>query len=187
VDDEHPTYAVDAAGRIAAVNDAFERQAAAHGRPDLGSEVVGRPVTDFISGPEVRHLWRGLLDRARFIDAPLWFRYRCDSPREARLALMELRGLDRAQVQLRTRFVAVAPRVHQRLLDPHALRDARMLRACAWCSRYHVGEWVEVGHAVERMQLFKSRTVPQVTQTICDRCTSYLEDPSPDLEPDPPM
>jgi hypothetical protein len=37
------------------------------------------------------------------------------------------------------------------------------------------------------MQLFKSRPVPQVTQTICKRCTSYLEDPSPDLEPDPPM
>jgi hypothetical protein len=187
VENHQPKYMLDASDRIIVVNGAFELQAMAHGRPDLGRMVVGRPVTDFISGAEVREVWTGLLRRARTIGAPLRFHYRCDAPHEGRLAVMELRGLSHAHVVLRTRFVTVAPRVRQRLLDPNAARDARLLHTCAWCNRYHVGGWVEVEHAVERMQLFESPSVPQLTHTICERCTMYLDDPCPDLAPDPPL
>jgi hypothetical protein len=183
-----PEYVVNRDGRIARVNEAFDRLARMHGRPDLGEPVVGRSLADFIAGVEVRHIWEALLDRARESPVPLRLHYRCDAPEMARLALMELRsaGAD-GEVRLRSHFVTEAPRLPQRLFDAHAERDDRMLRSCGWCNRFDVGTWVPVEHAVERLGLLRGGTVPQVTHGICDRCAAYLDDPSPDLAPDAPL
>jgi hypothetical protein len=180
---------VDRSDRIVCVNDAFDKLAVMHGRPDLGAPVVGRSLPEFVTGMEVRHLWRTLLDRARDWPKPLRLHYRCDAPAMARLAVMELRRVGNdGEVQLRSHFASMAPRLPQRLFDVAAARDERMLRSCAWCNRFDLaGRWLEVELAVEQLGLMHAETVPAVTHTICERCAEYLEDPSPDLAPDPPL
>jgi hypothetical protein len=188
VHNNRPAYVVDRRGRIARVNCAFDELARSHGRPDLGESVVGLALSDFVAGADVRRLWRSLLDQARTWPVPLRFHYRCDAPEMARLAMMELRpvGSD-GDVELRSHFVQCAPRLHQRLFDANAERDERLLRSCAWCNRFYVGGWVPVEHAVETLGLLRGGTVPGVTHGICERCVDYLDDPSPDLAPDPPL
>jgi hypothetical protein len=186
---ELPTYVMDRGDRIVRDNKAFDRLAVMHGRPDLGAPVVGRSLPEFIAGTEVRHLWRTLLDRARDCPMPLRLHYRCDAPEMARLAVMELSqaGND-GEVELRSHFTSVAPRLPQRLFDVAAERDERMLRSCAWCNRFDLGgRWLEVELAVEQLGLMHAETVPAVTHTICERCVDYLDDPSPDFAPDPPL
>jgi hypothetical protein len=174
-------YVVDAADRIVAVDDAYVRLAQWHGRPELGSAAVGCGLADFIAGAEVRELWRTLLSRARVAPAPLRFHYRCDAPEMTRLALMELRRVDAAgagSVELRTRFARISHRAPQPLLDRHAARDERMLRACAWCNRFDVDGWAEVEVAVERLGLLRGGAVPSLTHGICAECETYLLDPT---------
>jgi hypothetical protein len=140
------------------------------------------------SSGDLRQRWEALLDRARDWPVPLHLYRRCDEPTLARLALVELRPDGRGAVLIRSCLVATSPRLRQRLFDPGAERDGRMLRVCAWCNRFELaGGWVPVELAVERLGLPHSRTVPRVTPGICDRCAEYLEDPSPDLAPDPPL
>jgi len=56
-------YRIDAADIIEDVNDAWARFAIENDAPSLATEVIGRSIWDYISGPEVRHIYESVFKR----------------------------------------------------------------------------------------------------------------------------
>jgi hypothetical protein len=46
----------------------------------------------------------------------------------------------------------------------------RLLRACGWCERVQLDEWVRAGVAIARLRTFEWPEPPAFTHAICDDC-----------------
>jgi len=44
------------------------------------------------------------------------------------------------------------------------------LRACAWCERIHLDEWVPAERAIAKLRTFEWSQPPTFTHGICDEC-----------------
>jgi hypothetical protein len=96
-------YRIDAQGRIAYVNETWDRFAAANDAPELrASAVLGRPLADFISDLETRHIVDSLVRRASESGQALQVSLRCDAPHERRRLRMTVSPLEDGGTEFRT-------------------------------------------------------------------------------------
>jgi hypothetical protein len=49
-------------------------------------------------------------------------------------------------------------------------RSKECLRACAWCERIYLDEWVPTDVAIARLRTFEWPEPPAFTHGICDDC-----------------
>ena len=78
-------YRVDANARITFVNDCWDDFARDNGAPELtGAAVIGRLMSEFISGAETWHLYGLLTRHAQRVSRPFSLRFRCDAPHAQR-------------------------------------------------------------------------------------------------------
>lgn len=169
-------HTVDKDGTIIAVNDEWVSFAAENDAPELVREaVVGRPIWDFMSGKETRHISRLLLEKARNSGKRLFIPYRCDSPGMRRFLEMELAPLENGSVEFRSRHLRSEKRDKIELLDRSAERSGEFVVICSWCRRVRCdGAWIEVDEAVSRLHLFSSSALPQLTHGICADCNDLV-------------
>ena len=52
--------------------------------------------------------------------------------------------------------------------------STHLLRACAWCERIHLDEWVRAETAIARLRTFEWPQPPKFTHGICDDCLRTL-------------
>jgi hypothetical protein len=50
------------------------------------------------------------------------------------------------------------------------IASTRRLRACAWCERIQLDEWVRADVAIARLRTFEWPEPPTFTHGICDDC-----------------
>lgn len=138
--------------------------------------VVGRPLYEFISGPETRHVYGLLYERVRKTGVGLEFPFRCDSPAARRFMTMRMSRFRDRWISFECRVDRVESRPPVALLDPCVDTSNDFLKVCSWCKRIDLasGDWQEAEIAVERRGLLSSPTVPQLTHGICPACVEKL-------------
>lgn len=166
-------YRIDSQDTILDVNDAWTAFAIENGAPELGAAaVVGQSMWRYIDGSETQHLWGMLLARARQTLRTHVFPFRCDAPTCRRHMEMAITGSPDGSVDFVSKLLREEPRSSVPLLESRQRRGESWLTICSWCNRVHVAEaeWSEVETAVERLALFSSDGLPQVTHGICRAC-----------------
>ena len=167
-------YAVDAEDRITTFRGGL-------GPPDDApppAHLVGRSLYDFIAGYESAELYRLILGGVRSEQRPADIPFRCDGPHVRRFMSLTIVP-DGDTVGFRAFLERSELRPDVPLLSASSERDERFLRMCSWCKQIDAGtstesDWVEVEAAVDRLGLFQSRTLPQLTHGICGRCEDGL-------------
>ena len=165
-------YRIDGSGCLAYVSGAWNAFAAANGAPHLlSSSVLGRPLREFISDPETRHIVEALVRRATDTRTTVRVSLRCDAPHERRRLQMMVIPLHDGVVEFRTRPHILESRAAVPMLDRTTSRTAELLTMCSWCNRVRVeGGWHEVEEAVDRLGLFEAPALPGLTHGICRDC-----------------
>jgi hypothetical protein len=158
---------------IAWVDAGFNELADYHGVPDLGVRAVGRPLIEFVAGDKPQELQLALLARARRADEPLRLSYRCDSPVERRVGILELEGQPGGGVVVRSKFTEREARSPEPLLDPSVPRHGASVRECAWCNRFDVDGWRDAEEAAQRVA---AGPLPPIDWSVCEICSMLLLD-----------
>ncbi len=164
-------YRVNDQDEIVFVNEQWNRFAAANdGEAVTSSQVLQRPLWDFIIDSTTRGLYRQVLKRIRD-GRSLRFTFRCDSPMCRRLLEMDVRRGEDGTVEFRTRTISEESRQPPCLPESRAAGPGELLRVCGWCKKVFVdGTWAEVEEAVAQLRLFHRPFLPSMTHGICEGC-----------------
>ena len=170
-------YHLDGDDRIGWVNDAWRFFADANGAPLETREPLGRPLWDFVTNPETRHLYGAMFAKARRTGRPITVEFRCDAPTCRRAMALTMTRRGPTGLALRVETLHLEPREPVRLLDVTLGRDARMLSMCGWCKKVALADdrWVEVEDAVAELGLFHAPSLPGITHGICPACVARVE------------
>lgn len=170
-------YRLDADDRVTWVSggwaDFARRNAATQLRHHL---VIGRPIWEFIHGPEMRDIYRALFDKVRSTGEALTVSAHCDAPdaereMEIRIAPDEVDGLEVVATIVSERRRRPIP-----LLDHGHPRGEDLLSMCSWCRRVlaHPDRWLALEHAIEELELFSRSELPRLTHSACPDCYRRL-------------
>ena len=170
-------YRLDKRDEIVWVNECWDSFAQDNqGELLLASGILGRPLWEFISDMETRHIYRLLHHRVRSDGAPIGFAFRCDAPARRRLLGLNIAPLADEGLEYRVSTIEEVERDPVPLLDPHRFRSEDFVRMCGWCKRVDGGAagWLEVEEAIEALSLFAEPHPPQVTHGVCEDCNQSL-------------
>ncbi len=170
------TYRIDGQDRFVDVDEDWLHFALENGARHLARReaVLGRPLWDFVTGKETRHLYDLMLSKVR-MGHTLQIPFRCDSPGCRRF--MEMRMSPEAQggVRFTTWIVRLEHRAPVGLLEASEDRSDEFVTICSWCKKVQTapGVWEEVEEAVRTLDLFASPKLPQLTHGMCPACQAF--------------
>lgn len=170
------SYELDREDRVVQVSPNWEAFASSNDAPELtSSKVVGRPLWDFITDLETRHLYVLLLAQVRR-GSTLRLPLRCDAPARRRFLLLTLSPLLAGGVRLESQVVREEERPAEPLLARTTPRSTALLRMCSWCQRVAVNDtvWTELEEAVARLDLFGRLPLPHISHGVCPRCSASV-------------
>lgn len=169
-------HQIDADDRLVQVDAAWRAFGRENGLPDPDAVVLGRPLWDFITGTEVRHLYELILGRVRG-GRTVSFPFRCDAPHLRRHMRMAVAPLAAGAVRFLCVLLRQEARAPAALLDPSRRPGEDVLILCSWCKRVAVapGEWAEVEDAVARLGLFEAAELPGLSHGICPPCVAVVQ------------
>lgn len=173
-------YSVDARDTLDSVNEDWLRFARDNGAPELTRErVLGRPLWDFIEGPETRELYAGLFEAVRRRGETFEIPFRCDSPDRFRFMQLALAPGREGGIVCRGLLVREQPRPFYSILDRAFPRAPDTLRLCSLCKRVlvHGSRWTELADAVRELGLFARDAAPDLEHGVCDRCRDAADPP----------
>lgn len=170
-------FTLDSADVIRHVSDARVAFAVANGAGELGAQVVGRVLWDFIADGETRHLYRAIFavvrERRRSVSTP----FRCDSPDCRRFMRLTILPAHKGSLDLVSELLREERRASVELFDSARPRTSDILRMCGWCKRVPTDDrWVEVEVAAERLGLFESAMPPSISHMMCPECLGAIEE-----------
>ena len=170
-------HSIDDTGSICYVNDAWLNFATENGWPISADEIIGSQLVSSIMGPETRHIYDLLINRAREEGLQAQFKYHCDSPDRRRL--MEMRIFhDQVsdQVEFRSRIISTEKRKPIVLIDSlYENRSDTILKMCSWCKAiWYEHNWVELERAVQQLGFMTEQELPQISHGICSQCSKQM-------------
>ena len=85
---------------------------------------------------------------------------------------MEIVPDEKAGIRFRNWLVHEELRESVRLLEIETARSQEFLIICSWCKRVKLDEdvWVEVEEAVQKLGLFETAVLPQLSHGMCPDC-----------------
>jgi len=172
--DDAIVYRLDANDRICFVNGAWEAAAMSFGVPELGNNVLGASLWQYIGSREVAQIYHDLLSHIRVTGQGAQFPYRCDCPEWLRDMEMEVRPLEDHVVEFRSTVLSVEPIVAT-AHPPLTGRQVELVRVCSWCRSVvtHTG-WTVIGDAIQQLDLFRLLSAPVTTHGICPQCEARV-------------
>ena len=170
-------HRIDADDVIVFVGEDWRDFARANGAPGL-AEVEGKSLWDFVVGPDVRDIYRHMLDRVREDGGSVAFPFRCDSLTLRRFLEMEIVPARGGEVEFRSRLVAVDERPELIALltaESGEPASSRVVVSCSWCRRFRLeAGWVEPEEAIRELGLFGGVPAPRISHGICEDCARRL-------------
>ncbi len=132
---------------------------------------------DYISGYEVRHLFKMMFDTARDQHREISVPFRCDTPTSRRFMELKIEPLDEGALSITGELIHKEIRASVDLLDDVDRDPERFLEICSWCKRVDLGgdNWVEVEDAVRKLDLLSEPLMPTLTHGICFDCMERVE------------
>ena len=170
------TYRIDHAGIIRYVNAEFLQFAVENDSPHLVQPgVLGQPLTNFISGQDVRDLYDALFDKVRRQRAVVCLTFRCDGLGLRRFMDMVMRPSGVKGIEFNCRVLREEPRPPVALLAPTPTRSDRLVTMCSWCRRIsNPPDWLEIEDAINQMRLFEQHNPPQIIHSVCYDCAQTV-------------
>ncbi|MBI1910797.1 MAG: hypothetical protein HYS21_02230 [Deltaproteobacteria bacterium] len=181
-------YEIDAEDRLVRVNEHWVQFAQENKAPYItNAYVIGRPIWDFITGREIKHIFRILFEKIRTTGLGVELPFRCDSPECRRFMEMKITPLNGGSLAFHTKIIKEEFRDPAPILDAMADRSNEFVTMCSWCKRIILPEngWAEVEEAVSRLDLFGQIKLPQLTHGICPDCSELFFKKSVDLDTQP--
>jgi hypothetical protein len=165
------TYRIDAANVVCFVNPewlefALENEALQLVTPG----VLGRPLSEFITGMETRYLYDMLVGKVRSSSRETCLPYRCDAPQMRRYMELAIRPSTGQGVEFCSHIVREEEREPVALLALTTARSDQLVTMCGWCKRISTPAWVEVEEAMKILRPFDEDRMPQITHGICEDC-----------------
>ena len=174
------SYSLTPGDRIASVENRWLAFAQENGASELTREnVIGKPLSEFISGTDTQKLYAAILRRVRRDDIIAVLPFRCDSPTMRREMIMRIGNQSADLVTVTCTLVKVEPTGYMRLLDRTARRNLQQLTLCSICLKALVEPvgWLEVEDAAISLHLLEQKTAPSLHYTICPSCTNRASQP----------
>lgn len=171
---EQIIYLLDDENRIVNVSGSWMEFARANEGSVLGmSQVLNRPIWQFIIGEETRDIYFQLLRHVRDTGQMIEFPYRCDSPNCRRYMRMRLEPVEDQQVRFINQVMQVTP--IEMAYVPTARAYSGMINRCSICTQVQLGdEWVEMAYAAEQGLLDRDTRLLYL-YLVCDECKSRLQ------------
>ena len=179
-------YRVDAEDRLCGFSPGWDRFAVENGAPHLlTTKLLGLSLWDFVSGVETRQVYREIMSVARTAGNAGPFLFRCDSPTLGRILQMEIVMEGARGLVFRTRLIETSRHPRQALLDPQAPRSDRLVTICSACKKLQMDDrqWLELGQAINRLELFLGAPLPQLSHGFCPRCHALWMNALPPRSP----
>jgi hypothetical protein len=171
-------YHIDRNNNFIDANDAWDEFALANNAPHLVRKLVCRhSLFDLISDPQCNHLYKLLIERIKHTGKPIDFEFRCDSPEMRRFMHMEMiHQAGNGVVCFKSTVQRQEPRDPVALLDPDNHRSTERVIICSWCKNIKIGDnqWVEIEEGVDRLGLFSTDYLPQLSHAICPACNESV-------------
>ena len=165
------TYRIDADNVICFVNPEWLEFALENEAPHLVTPgVLGRRLSEFITGMETRYLYDMLLGKVRSSCRETCLSYRCDAPQKRRYMELAIRPWTANGVEFCSHIVREEEREPVGWLALTAARSDKLITMCAWCKRIATPAWVEVEEAIKLLLPFDADRVPQITHGMCEDC-----------------
>lgn len=170
-------YLIDADNCLRSADAAWDEFAAANGgRRVAWANVAGSDLLEHITDDTLRHLTARLIDKVRQEGRPVELSFNCDSPDTVRAMRMRISPAEGGAISFVNTLLEERRREPVRLIDADHLRDRDFIRVCGWCNRGVVGEeWLALEEVVERLSIFRTEQVPDVTHGLCPDCADRLE------------
>lgn len=172
------TYRLNAKDEIISLGGDWDTFAADNQAPCLTEEAVkGRPLLEFFSGREIRHLYQIILDKVRQMNVQLAIPFRCDAPQFRRFFELTITAESHGEISFSSRSLRVEERPNQALLDSGLERTEELVTLCSWCKEVKIGNrWLEIEAALAHSTLLLSRKLPGLTHGICEECERKVLD-----------
>jgi hypothetical protein len=153
------------------------------------SDVVGRPIGDFIEDAQTRQLYEEAYERVRNGTPCGPIPFRCDSPGERRWLELYLEPLRDGTIEITSKVVRTERRAPVQL--PAQLYDGavgtsdELLKICSMCKKLAVSgnEWVEIEDGLAQLRVFERDEMPRLTHGVCDSCYRTVMDDLDDTNP----
>jgi hypothetical protein len=166
-------YSLDDRDRLIAVGGAWDEFACAnHGDHLTRDQVLGKPLFDYVAGPEIQHVYKALFARVRRAQRALTFLFRCDAPACCRRMRMKIEPLPENGLAIRTELLDEIPRGVVPVLDPSVPRTDEALHICCICAnvKSQGDTWVPIEEESARLGLFETRVLPRLSHGYCPSC-----------------
>lgn len=164
-------YRIDARDRVASVETAWLQFEPGRSRQPSVS------VWDYISGYEVRHLFKMMFDSARADRREVSVPFRCDTPTARRFMELKIEPQDDGCLSIAGQMLHEESRDSVELLASDERDPDRYLEICSWCKRIDLGgdNWVEVEDAVRELDLLSEPLMPTLNHSVCFDCMDKVE------------
>ena len=172
------SWRLDGDDRLAGVGLDWEAFAVANEGEGCLPPPMGKPLDEFVSSPEMRVVWKAILQLARRTDGrPLVFTYRCDGPAECRRMRATVTSDRHSGIEILSDVDHARSRTPVPVLD-HRITDRtdERIRMCSWCARVWADRWVGIDEACRRLGLLEATRLPTITHGICPNCIDTLTD-----------
>lgn len=167
------THIIDAEDKIISIDDNWIKFASENNFRNFDpNSVIGRNLFDFISGLEVKQIYRILVGRVRNTGNPCVLLYRCDSPYLIRYMQMTIKPMQNKHVLFENELIEVQERqpvsINYDETDPS---ENSFLVMCSWCKKIKSDdEWVDMEMYLNLNQFLNNEINLRITHGVCGEC-----------------
>jgi len=134
--------------------------------------IVGKSIWDYISGKETIQLYKIVFEKVRRNQKELKIPFRCDSPDIKRYLTLSLIPAPGNGIDFVSRIIKTEKRASVELLRNDIKRSKEMINMCSMCKKIRISgnRWEEIETAIDELNLFHGRVLPEISHGICPAC-----------------
>jgi hypothetical protein len=135
-------------------------------------KVLNRPIWQFISGEETKHLYEIIMNKVRENNIEVNLPFRCDSPDKRRYLELHIAPANDGWLEFTSKVVREEGRKTVELLDSSIPRSSNTIKMCCMCKQIRLPEglWLEAEDAIAELRLFDRQNLPAISHVHCSTC-----------------
>jgi hypothetical protein len=85
--------------------------------------------------------------------------------------ILSIQLIEENQISFESKIIKEELHKYIQLLDPSTKRSIEFIKICGWCKKVFVNDmWLEIEHAIIRLNLFEYPHTPQTINSVCPFC-----------------